>query len=863
MGLRSLVVEWALSDSTFLNGQGTNPLEAALAGSLHPDAMADAPPKSDPISLLLTEGDNPANEGGVIHTELPDGGIMLQAEPDEFKEAAQFDSNLAEYMEESELNEIGSNIVDWVKDDKDSRADWENMMTKGIEYLGITMEERTYPFPGASGVFDPVLMEAVCRWQATASAELMPAQGPVKTQIVGMSSEQLEQQSWRVREFMNLYLTDLAPEYVEENDQMFFWLPLVGSTFKKVYQDPILQRPVSRFILPDNFIVKYTTTDLETCQRMTQIIPMTQRELKLRQISGFYRDTDLGDPDAMPQTGTDAIGDKVKQVQGLTATASGSNPKDNLHTIYECHLDLDLKGYEHQAEVESDEVGGPPDDDGNPVMEKTGLPLPYIVTVDYDSRKVLAIRRNWREGDPDFKKILYFVHFRFVPGLGFYGFGYSHLLGNSAKAATSLRRQMIDAETLAMFPGGLRVKGMRLTDNNLTVGPCEFAEIDTGGQPIQNAIMTMPYKGASDVSLALLQETYQAAKSLVGNSEVAVGEGRQDAPVGTTVALLEAALKLQSATIKRAHRAFRREFKLIAQLFGTYLPNTPYPFPVQGGMQAIMKTDFSNRIDVIPVSDPNIASFAQRMMRSDAIVQSATQAPQIHNMYQAYRQRYVEMGIDEGRLNLILPPPNSAQPSDPLSENMAATTGKPIAVGPMQDHQAHIEAHKPLVANDPPNPAMLAHIAEHTAWDMRTQVQAMLGIELPPPGTQLPPQVENKIAVLVAKAMKMIKQDNEDDSPTPEKIAWEQVKVEAQKVAAQIQKIEADAQTQAFGDRLKFESGERDRENRIEIERMRQRSALTQTHHKNVTQIVATRLGNESSEKVARYRSSTSRSPHV
>lgn len=825
-------------------------MEAALAASLHPDAMgAQQTPLPDPISVLLAGDDNPANQGGVIATETPDGGVILQSEPDDAREAPQFDSNLAEYIDDSTLAELGSNIVDWVQQDRESRADWENQMTKGIEYLGLSMEERTYPFPGASGVYDPVLIEATCRWQATASAELMPAQGPVKTQIIGQTSELVEAQAARVREFMNLYLTDLAPEYVEENDQMFFWLPLVGSTFKKVYQDPILQRPVSRFILPDNFIVKYTTTDLETCQRMTQIIPMTMRDLKLRQLSGFYRDIEIGDPQNMPMMGTDLIGNKVRQVEGISPT---SESKDNLHMIYECHVDLDLKGYEHQAETDDDDDAD--QKSVGPQMKDTGLPLPYIVTVDSESKKVLAIRRNWREHDSEFKKILYFVHFRFVPGLGFYGFGYSHLLGNSAKTATSLRRQMIDAETLAMFPGGLRVKGMRLTDNNLTIGPCEFAEIDTGGQPIQSAVMPMPYKGASDVSLALLKETYEAAKSLVGNSEIAVGEGRQDAPVGTTIALMEAALKLQSATIKRAHRAFRREFKLIAQLFGTYLPATPYPFPVQGGMQAIMKSDFSNRIDVIPVSDPNIASFAQRMMRADAIVQSATQAPQIHNLYQAYRQRYIEMGIDDARLNQILPPPQQAQPSDPLTENMNATTGKPLAVGPMQDHKAHIAAHKPLGEGPQAMPPMLAHIAEHTAWDMRVQVQAMLGIQLPPPGTKLPPDIENRIAVMVAKAMKLIQNPDGEETPTAEKIAWEQVKVEAQKVAADLSKSEAEAQTKAYSIRMQYESDERERETRLQIARMKERESNRRAAHSGAVTITSKRIDANSRTQSAKYK---------
>lgn len=781
--------------------------------------------QATPFESTILGEDNLVGELGIA-VDTPDGGVVIEPPADAERGEPQFDDNLIEWMDDGEGNAVGSQIVQLVDQDKESRSEWETILTKGIEYLGVTMEERTYPFPGASGVYDPVLMEAVCRWQATASAELMPAQGPVKTQVIGESNEQLEQQAWRVKEFMNLYLMELAPEYIEENDQMLFWLPLVGSTFKKTYFDPILERPVSRFILPENFIVKYTTTDLETCSRMTQVIPMTQRDLKLRQLSGFYRDIDLGEPTGYPTTGDNAIRDKINSVEGLQPNDMA---QDHMHTIYECHVDLDLKGFEHIRPT------GEADEGGEEIMEETGLPLPYIVSVDKDSQKVLSIRRNWRQEDKDFKKILYFTHFKFVPGLGFYGFGYAHLLGNSAKAATSLRRQMIDAETLAMFPGGLRVKGMRLTDNNITVGPCEFAEIDTGGMPISQAIMTMPYKGASEVSLALLQETYQAAKSLVGNTEIAVGEGRQDAPVGTTVALLEASLKLQSATIKRAHRAFRREFKLIATLFGQYLPDKPYPFPVRGGNQSIMRADFSSNVDVIPVSDPNISSFAQRMMRSDAIIQSALQAPQIHNLYQAYRLRYVEMGVDEGRLNLILPAPQQTPPSDPLTENMNATKGQPVTAAQYQDHDAHIQAHMPLTMGQQPMPAMIAHIAEHQAFKMRNQVQVMLGIELPPPGTQLPPQIENQIAVLVAQAMQHI-QTEDGGTPSPEQIAWEQVKVEAQKVAAQVAKIDADSQTKAFSDRLKFESDEKERQVRLQISREKERAEDRRFMQKNLTE---------------------------
>ena len=688
---------------------------------------------------------------GVEITELDDGGVEIDFEPEEdVEDEILHDSNLALYMDDMDLNGLGEMLLSGVEEDRQSRSEWETTMSEGIKLMGLKIEDRTMPFKGACGVYDPLLAEAVVRWQAVACGELLPASGPVKTQIIGVANEQLEAQASRVKDFMNLYLTELAPEFYEEFDQMLFWLALVGSTFKKVYQDRILGRPVSRFVLPDNFIVAYGTTDLETSPRFCHITPMTQRNFRLAQLAGVYRDIKVGDPQPN-DTDQTPIQAQVDGVQGVEPGAEGTEE----YKIYEVYADLNLEGFENED----------------------GIPLPYIVTIEEGSRKVLSIYRNYEEGDPTFKRQDCFVHYKLMPGVGFYGLGYAHLLGNSAKTATSIRRQLIDAATLNNFPGGLRVKGMRLDDNNIGIGPTEFREIDTGGLPIQNAIMTMPYKEPSQVSLALLKETYESARNLANTAEIAVGEGRQDAPVGTTVALMEAATRLQSATLKRSHKAFNRELKLIAKMFGKYLPDEPYPFPVRGGMSAIMREDFSDNVDVIPVSDPNISSSAQRMMRAEALLRFATQQPDQHNLRQAYRQMYVEMGIPEEKIELLLLPEQAKPvPLDPLTENQHALTGKPLVAGAYQDHDAHIAAHAPIAEE---NPALQAHINEHLALKMRIQVEQIIGQPLPPPGQPMPPEIENQLAAMVAQAMQQLAPSYKPQPPGPDPMLQiEQMKVE-------------------------------------------------------------------------------------
>ena len=736
---------------------------------------------------------------GALVMENEDGSVDIDFDPadEDAGDAEEHSANLAEYMNDMDLAGLSEQLMSGVEEDKQSRSDWETTMEKGIKLLGLKIEDRTTPFNGACGVFDPLMAEAVIRWQAVARGELMPAAGPVKTQVIGVPNMDLDDQAERVKAWMNLYLTELAPEYYEEFDQMLMWLPLVGSTFKKVYQDPVLARPVARFVLPSNFIVSYGTSDLSTSQRYCHIVPMTKKQLRMAQINGVYRDLSLGDP--QPTGNDDIVQAEVDSVEGLQPGASGAND----YQIYEVYADLDLKGFENED----------------------GIPLPYIVSIDENTRKVLSIRRNWKEGDTTFQKRNYFVHYKFLPGLGFYGLGYAHILGNSAKTATSIRRQLIDAGTLNNFPGGLRVKGMRLDDNNLGIGPTEFREIDTGGLPIQNAIMPMPYKEPSQVSLELLRETYEGARNLANTAEIAVGDGRQDAPVGTTVALMEAATRVQSATLKRAHKSLGQELKLIADLFGEYLPDAPYPFPVKGGQTAIMRADFVNNIDVIPVSDPNISSSAQRMMRAEALLRFATQQPDMHDLHAAFKQMYMEMGIEPERIDAILPQKNvQPKPLDPLTENQNAIMGLPLRAGEYQDHDAHIAAHAPIAQD---NPNLQAHINEHLALKMRVQVQQVLGQQLPPPGAPLPPEVENQLALAVAQAMQQLAPMYK---PQPEQPPVDPlVEVEAMKVQQKQISDERDAQVELQKAELAYRSDAEDRASKEKIAAMKLESEALRT----------------------------------
>lgn len=699
-----------------------------------------------PPELLGGGGDVAELEDGNVVVDL-NGGMALDAVMPEIA----FDSNLAEHMDESDLDRVGSDMVNAVDQDVKSYADWTEAYLRGIKYLGFKVEEKTYPFKGACGAYDPLLAEAVIRFQATARGELLPADGPVKVKVVGTPNSAVEQQAERVKTFMNLYLTEMAPEYYEDTDKMLMWLPIVGSTFKKVYQDPVLGRARSDFIPPDQFVVNQNTNNLQDCGRMTHTIPMNGRDLKQRQLTGFYRNIEVrptaitNESDARQeinyQVGLDA---QTGELQATTLKV------DENYMIYEVHIDLDLAGFEHT----------------NDLGEKTGLPLPYIVSVDKDSRKVLSIRRNWIEGDRMYKRGVYFVHFKFLPGLGFYGYGYAHILGGNAVARTSILRQLVDSGTFANFPGGVRAKGARFENNNLSIAPGEFPEIETGGLPIDQVFKPLPYKEPSAGLFNIFTSMGTQSDRMASMTEVAVGEGRQDAPVGTTTALLEAAQKVQSGVLKRLHVSFRDEFRLFAKLFGKYLEDEPYPYAVEGGMSSIMRKDFDGRVDVIPVSDPNITSSSQRIMRSEAvlrIVQSIT--PQMPPyMLAATKMLLLQMGVEKPE-QYLPPPPQVAQPMDPLSENQNSLMGMPVKAAAYQDHDAHIASHMPLAQT---NPLLAAHIQEHLALKYRLMIEKEIGQPLPQ-GQPLPPQVENQIAVMVAQATEKLHAQMQQQQPgTPQ-----------------------------------------------------------------------------------------------
>lgn len=753
------------------------------------------------------------NSGGPQVMEHEDGAVTIDtAPPSDEAPTPEFNSNLAEHMEEDVLSKLANQIIEWKESDEKSREEWYATLTKGMGLLGLKIEDRNTPFAGASGVVDTLMLEAVLRNQAQTSAELLPAAGPVKTQIIGTSDEPVEQRAARVTSWFNWYLMEGAPEWVEDMEQMFIWRALCGSVFKKVYQDPILNRPVAPWMPPQQLVFNENSdSSLEKCQRVTQIIKYSYKEIRERQMAGFYRDVSL----MMPQDdGTpNSVQEKVDQVTGINPSQDESPYLfDKEFTLLECHADLVLDGFETYTPAGHETA---PDDP--PDKEKSPLPLPYIVTVEVTTKRVLGIRRNWNEGDETFAKNNFFIHYRFIPGLGALGIGYAAILGNPAWSATALQRQMIDAETLSMFPGGLRVKGMRMDDNNKMIGPCEFIEVDTGGLPINQAVTSMPYKGASEVSLALWEKGRANAQSLGSMADISVGDGRQDAPVGTTLALLEAANRMMSATIKSAHRSLKRELKLFYALFAQYLPDKPYPFPVTGGQTSIMKQDFAGDVNVIPVSDPNITSYAQRVTQAEARLRIAQQFPQVHDIRAACHQMYVAMGTDDEKINAILPPPAQATSADPLTENQLALTGKAIAVAEYQDHAAHVKAHSVLVEQVP---TISAHIAEHLAAAMRVNVQKTLGIQLPPQGTKLPPEIENKIAVLVAQALEQLK-DPQGPEPTPGQIALADIQVEAQKVQVKIQEIQARAAETAFKEQMANQRAQQDRQAQTTVDLLR------------------------------------------
>ena len=573
--------------------------------------------------------------------------------------------NLAEVMDDQDLDELGTSLFDKYTEYKESRGDWEQSYREGLDLLGFKYERRTEPFRGASGVNHPVLAEAVTQFQAQAYKELLPADGPVRAQILGDVTNEKQDQAHRVKDFMNYQIMDQMQEYEPEFDQMLFYLPLSGSTFKKVYYDDLLGRAVSKFVPADDLIVPYSANSLEDADAIVHVIKMSENELRKQQVSGFYRDIDLGQP---PVT-ENQLEEKERKLEGIS-----KDGQEDQFTILEMHVNLDLPGFE--------DIGT----DG----EETGIKLPYIVTIAESNNKILSIRRNFTQDDPTKEKIKYFVQFKFLPGTGFYGFGLIHMIGGLTRTATAALRQLLDAGTLANLPAGFKTRGIRIRDDAQPLQPGEFRDVDAPGGNIKDQFMQLPFKGPDATLLQLMGIVVNAGQRFASIADAQVGDMNQQAAVGTTVALLERGSRVMSAIHKRLYVGLKQEFKLLAEVFKTYLPQE-YPYDVPGATRNIKVQDFDDRIDILPVADPNIFSQTQRISMAQSQLQLAQSNPQVHDLYQAYRSMYEALGVKN--INAILPPPVQPQPIDPSLEEIAAMAGKPFQAFPGQDHKAHIDSH--------------------------------------------------------------------------------------------------------------------------------------------------------------------------
>jgi hypothetical protein len=689
------------------------------------------------LDALAPEDDGPGIE---IEIENPDGVLVgmdgIEIDLNEIiggEQSDDFDANLAEEMDEGEMQKLASELVGLVDADIGSRKEWVDMYVKGLDVLGMKYEERTEPWLGACGVFSTVLTEAAIRFQSETIIETFPAQGPVKTEIIGAIDRLKEEAAERVRDDMNYQLTEVMSEYRPEHERMLYSLGLAGSAFKKVYFDPGLNRQVSMFIPAEDIIIPYGASSLKTSDRVTHVMRKTKNDMKRLQVAGFYRDVDLGEPQIIHSD----IEKKKAEDQGFTLT------EDDRYQILEIHVDYDLPGYE--------------DDDG--------IALPYIVTLDRGTDKVLAIRRNWNPDDKQKLKRDHFVQYTYVPGFGAYGLGLIHLIGGYARAGTSIIRQLVDAGTLSNLPGGLKARGLRIKGDDTPINPGEFRDVDVPSGSVRDNIMTLPYKEPSQVLLALLNQITDEGKRLGSIADMNISDMSANAPVGTTLALLERQLKTMSAVQARVHYSMKQEFKLLRDIIRDYTPDQ-YSFDPSSGDRMAKQEDY-DMVDVIPVSDPNSATMAQRIMQYQAVMQLAQQAPQIYDLPLLHRQMIEVLGVKNA--DKLVPIDDDMTPRDPVSENMAFLNGKPTKAFIYQDHDAHIAVHTSMmqdpllmaqIGQNPQAQKMMAeiqsHVAEHLAFAYRKKVEEQLGVPLPPPDEKLPEEAEVMLSRLVAQGAKQV-----------------------------------------------------------------------------------------------------------
>lgn len=711
--------------------------------------------ESEPIEIEIENPDSVH-----IHGE----GFDISMEQSESED---FDVNLAEYIDDSTLQSIVGDLIADYDDDVASRRDWIRAYVDGLELLGLKIEERTDPWPGACGVYHPLLSESLVKFQAETIMEIFPSTGPARTEIVGKETPEKKLAAERVEHDMNYMLTDVMTEYRPETERTIWGLGLSGNAFKKVYYDPHTERPAAIFCPAEDVVVPYGASNIETSPRVTHVMRKTENELRRLQVLGFYKDIDLGEPNNT----LDEVEKKIAEKMGFRATS------DFRYKLLEMQVDLDLPGYEHK------------DKDG----QETGIALPYLVTLEHGSNKVLAIRRNWEEGDKTHQKRQHFVHYGYVPGFGFYYFGLIHLIGAFAKSGTSLIRQLVDAGSLANLPGGFKTRGMRVKGDDTPIAPAEFRDVDVPSGAIKDNLMLLPYKEPSQVLMQLLNQIVEDGRRFANTADLTTADMSANAPVGTTLAILERTMKVMTAIQARVHYSLKQELRLLKKIIADYTPFEYAYDPEEGGRQA-KKSDYDN-VDIIPVSDPNAATMSQKVIQWQAVMQLAQQAPQLYDLAYLHRQMIETLGIKNAAK--LVPLTDDEVPLDPISENMNVLHGKPLKAFIYQDQDAHIAAHQSFLG-DPnvqktigQNPqanqivaAMQAHIAEHLGFQYRNQIQEQLGTSLPEPGKQLPPEVEVQLSKLVAQAAVQLKQMNE------QKAAKDQAAQQAQDPLIQLQQAE-------------------------------------------------------------------------
>ena len=804
-------------------------------------SLYEAPEGLEALSI----NDEPALEIEIIDAEIidddmdgeelgPDGGVE-----------GDFDANLAEYLDDSAIATIVGDLVSDYEDDVSSRRDWMQTYVDGLQLLGLKIEERTDPWPGACGVYHPLLSEALVKFQAETVMSTFPAAGPVKTQIIGKETPEKREAATNVADDMNFQLTDVMTEFRPEHERMVWGLGLAGNAFKKVYYDPNLERQTSIYVQADDIVVPYGASDIGTAERVTHVMRKTENDLRKLQVAGFYLDIDLGEP----SNDLDEVEKKIAEKMGFRATS------DDRYKLLEMNVNLDLPGYEHK------------DEDG----EMTGIALPYIVTIEKGSQKCLAIRRNWRPDDKKYTKRQHYVHYGYVPGFGFYCFGLIHLIGAFAKAGTSILRQLVDAGSLSNLPGGFKSRGLRVKGDDTPIAPAEWRDVDVPSGTIKDNIMVLPYKEPSQVLASLMDKIVDEGRRFASAADMKVADMSANSPVGTTLALLERQLKVMSAVQARVHYSFKQELKLLRDIIRDYTPDEYSYEPEQGGRKA-KKADY-DMVDVIPVSDPNAATMAQKVVQYQAVIQLAQMAPHIYDLPQLHRQMLDVLGIKNAQK--LVPLEDDEQPTDPITENMNALRGKPMKAFIFQDHDAHIAAHTmfmqdPLmakqIAQNPQvnaiNASLQAHIAEHLGFHYREQMQQQMGVTLPSPEEKLPPEIEVELAKLIAQASGQLLNKNKAIAAQQEaaqmaqdpliQLQQQELKLKEGELQLKQQKVQIDAQAKSA--QIKTEQARIESQREIEFARIRAQSEQNTEKHSVQKELDRLRLGVDVAKTTAQMR---------